>query len=172
MRIAQTKEQISALRSFQDHCEIESVLLQSCSSMRAKAGARFTDPYTVKPSLSNVSGHQDGGTFVVEVSFDYSAWDSADPPERLFQVNCTFEVCYRLLDGYVPNDEEKSSFTRGTAVFNCWPYAREFFRDITARMGEATPVLPLLRITPKRSEPAPEALPAEAPQPALDKPTE
>jgi hypothetical protein len=93
-----------------------------------------------------------GDQFVVDVSFEYAAWDSSETPQRLFQVNCTFEVVYQISDGYLPSDEERSSFSRGTAVFNCWSYAREFLRDITARLGHQTPVLPLLRIIPKKAE--------------------
>ena len=170
MRISQTTEQISALRSFQDHCEIETITLQSCTVTRAKTGAQFNEPFSVKPTLSNVSFFHQGEQFVVEVSFEYAAWDSSEPPERIFLVNCTFEVCYRLRDAYVPSDAERSSFSRGTAVFNCWPYAREFLRDITARLGHQVPVLPLLRITPKKAEAKPGVLesaqsPAGLPQP-------
>jgi hypothetical protein len=163
MRLSQTKEQIAALRSFQEQCEIENVSLQSCAATRAKADAIFTEPYSVKPSLSNISSAQHGNMFVVEVSFDYNAWDSSEPSMQLFHVNCTFEVCYRLRDGFVPSDDEKTSFSRGTAVFNCWPYAREFFRDITSRLGQTAPVLPLLRIIPKQP-PAPEPQILEPPK--------
>jgi hypothetical protein len=154
IQISQTKEQIKALSSFQDHCELEGITLQSSNSVRAKAGSQFKEPFSVKPALSNIAPSLQGDFFVVEVSFEYTAWDSSEPSERLFLVNCTFEVAYRIRDGYVPTEEERSSFSRGTAVFNCWPYAREFLRDITARLGHQTPVLPLLRITPKKVEPA------------------
>ena len=152
MQISQTKEQIRALSAFQNHCEIQNITLQSCTATRAKAGTEFREPFSVRPVLSNISSSLQGEHFVVEVSFEYAAWDSSEPQERLFLVNATFEVAYRIRDGYMPSDEEKSSFSRGTAVFNCWPYAREFFRDITSRLGHQTPVLPLLRITPKKTE--------------------
>lgn len=172
MRIAQTKEQIKALTTFQAHCEMDTITLQSCVASRAKAGAQFVEPFAVKPALSNIASSLHGDQFVVEISFEYTAWDSSEPSERLFKVDCTFEVCYRLRDTYTPTDEEKMSFSRGTAVFNCWPYAREFLRDLTARLGHQTPALPLLRITPKKAEPPattakqikPEA-PAELPPP-------
>jgi hypothetical protein len=151
MHISQTQEQIDALRAFQDHCEIESVTLQKCTATRAKAGTVFREPFSVKPVLSNVSSALQGEHLIVEVEFEYAAWDSAEPPERLFLVDCVFEVAYRIRDSYAPNESEKSTFSRGTAVFNCWPYAREFLRDITARLGHQTPVLPLLRITPKKA---------------------
>jgi hypothetical protein len=171
MRIAQTAEQISALKAFQDHCEMDAITLQSCVASRAKAGAQFIEPFAVKPALSNIASSLQGEQFVVEVSFEYTAWDSSEPSERLFKIDCTFEVCYRLRDSYAPTDEEKSSFSKGTAVFNCWPYAREFLRDITARLGHQTPALPLLRITPKKAEHASTAKqikpksPAELPTP-------
>ncbi len=149
MRLSQTTEEIKALTAFQNHCEIEGITLQSCNATRAKAGSAFKEPFEVKPALSNIASSFQGQNFVVEVSFEYTAWDSSEPPERLFKVDCTFEVSYRLRDEYQPNDEEKSSFSKGTALFNCWPYAREFLRDVTARLGHATPALPLLRISPK-----------------------
>lgn len=150
MQISQTDEQIQALTAFQNHCEIESITLQSCHAHRAKAGSQFKEPFSVKPLLSNTSWFSQGENFIVEVSFEYTAWDSSEPEERMFQVNCTFEVSYRMRDSYSPTEEQKASFSRGTAVFNCWAYAREFLRDITSRLGHQTPVLPLLRINPKK----------------------
>jgi hypothetical protein len=161
MQISQTAEQIAALNAFQNHCEIQGITLQSCTAVRAKAGTQFREPFSVKPALSNIAQSIQGNQFIVEVSFEYTAWDSAEPPERIFLVNCTFEVAYRIRDGYLPNDAEKSSLSRGTAVFNCWPYAREFLRDVTSRLGHPTPALPLLRITPKQPE-QPGALPVPA----------
>lgn len=153
MRIEQTREQIAALSAFQNHCEIENVILQSCSATKAKAGTILKQPFSAKPAVSNVGAFLHGEHFTVEVSFEYGAWDSSEPPERLFFVTCTFEVTYRIVDGYHPSEDEKTSFAKGTALFNCWPYAREFLRDITARLGQQPPALPLLRITPKSTPP-------------------
>jgi hypothetical protein len=152
MQISQTEQQIRALTSLQANCDINSITLLSSSVTRAKAGTEFREPYSVRPSLSNISYSVRSGVLVVEVSFEYSAWDSSEPPERLFLVNCTFEVSYQVKDGHDPTEDEISSFSRGTAVFNCWPYAREYLRDITARIGHQTPALPLLRIIPRKVE--------------------
>jgi hypothetical protein len=152
MQISQTREQIQALSALQAECEIQAVTLLSCTVVRAKSPSSFREPYSVKPALSNISFVRNGGALIVEVSFEYSAWDSSEPPERLFLVNCAFEVSYEIDEDYHPSNEELSSFSRGTAVFNCWPYAREFLRDITARIGHQTPALPLLRIVPKKAD--------------------
>jgi preprotein translocase subunit SecB len=153
--------------SLQENCEIQSVNLLSCTATRAKEGTQFREPFSVKPVLSNVAPMLQGDNFVVEVSVEYTAWDSSEPPERMFSVNCTFEASYRIRDGHSPTKDEVVSFSRGTAVFNCWPYAREFLRDITARMGH--PALPLLRIVPKKPLPEQQqSLPLE--QKLLDEP--
>ncbi len=170
MQISQTQEQIDALRAFQDHCELEGITLQKCTATRAKAGTQFKEPFSVKPVLSNISSSIQGEQFVVEVEFEYAVWDSSEPPERLFLVDCGFEVGYRIRDTFMPSEAEKSAFSRGTAVFNCWPYAREFLRDITARLGHQAPPLPLLRITPKKPavespKAAPHALSEATPTP-------
>ncbi len=172
MRISQTPKQIEALKSFQDHCEIESITLLSCDAVRAKCGTQFEEPFSVRPALTNISNSLQDREFIADVSFEYTAWDSSEPPTRLFAVNCTFEVCYRILDDYVPSEDERSSFSKGTAVFNCWPYAREFLREITERLGHQAPPLPLLRIVPKKSPVAevtdqPKAV---APPPSPDEP--
>jgi hypothetical protein len=154
MQISQTREQIKALSALQANAEIHSITLLSCNVLRAKAGTKFQEPYSVKPVVSNIASSRQNGFLVVEVSFEYSAWDSSEPSERLFQVNCTFEASYQLSPEYSPTPEQVSSFCRGTALFNCWPYAREFLRDITSRIGHQTPTLPLLRIVPRKVDPA------------------
>jgi hypothetical protein len=160
MQISQTKEQMRALIALQENCEMLNVNLLSCTATKAKEGTQFKEPYSAKPALSNISPLLQGEAFIVEVSFEYNAWDSSEPPQRMFCVNCTFEASYRLKDGYSPSKEEAASFSRGTAVFNCWPYAREFLRDITARLGHPTPPLPLLRIVPKKAPAQPPTQPA------------
>lgn len=150
MLLSQTGEQLKALGEFQNHCELRDVTLLMCSALRAKFAKAPREPISIKPSLSNISSRFEGSSFIVEVSFEYSAWDSSEPPERVFLINSTFEVSYEMMDEYAPPRDAIESFSRGTAVFNCWPYAREFLSDVTARLGHRAPPLPLLRIAPKR----------------------
>lgn len=160
IRLTRTTEQLSALRRFQDKCDLEAITLLSCNATRGEAGTVYIEPYSIRPGVSNISWSQTARLFVAKISFEYDAWDSAEPSQRLFQVNCTFEVSYQLREGYVPTEEEKSSFSRATALFNCWPFAREFFRDLTTRLGHNTPLLPLLHVIPKQATVAPPTLEA------------
>ena len=81
----------------------------------------------------------------------------------VFSVECVYELCYRLKEDYKPQADEIEAFKNGNAVFNCWPYFREFFQNLTARMGQTPPPLPLLRIVPKPATPVkPEPNPVKA----------
>src|ERR1022692_996221 len=107
MLLSQTREQIQALSALQANCEIRSITLVSCSASNAKAASgKFKEPYSVKPILSNVAPVCQDGFLIVSVSFEYSAWDASEPPERLFLVNCTFELIYELHDNYSPSNDQ------------------------------------------------------------------
>jgi hypothetical protein len=69
----------------------------------------------------------------------------------LFGVECAFDIDYEIEDkSYIPSPESIAAFKDGNAIFNCWPYAREFVQNITIRMAVHPPPLPFLRIVPKR----------------------
>jgi hypothetical protein len=85
-------------------------------------------------------------------------------------VECAFDLDYELADkSFQPSPESVTAFKDGNAVFNCWPYTREFVHNMAARMGLELPPLPLLRIVPKQaaSEPLP---PKEQRKPAPKRP--
>ena len=92
-----------------------------CKVFLSEGSGNSKEPYSVKPALTNVAPSCQDGFFIVEVPFEYSAWDASEPSERLFPVNGTFEVSYRLRSNYCPTSEQIASFGRGTVVFNCRP---------------------------------------------------
>ena len=85
--------------------------------------------------------------------FKFESVDASEPPSSIFQIDCAFELIYELGDSYHPTPEEIDAFKKGNAVFNCWPYVREFVQNMAARMGFQPPPIPLLRIKPKQEEP-------------------
>jgi hypothetical protein len=69
-----------------------------------------------------------------------------DPKARPFVVvKVSFEVSYRLPEGFDASAQELEDFAQVNAVFNVWPYCREFIQTTTARMGLPPIVLPLFR---------------------------
>jgi hypothetical protein len=80
--------------------------------------------------------------------------DETDPP---FLVKARFALSYTLPEGFQATKEEIAAFARVNAVFNAWPYFREYVQSTAARMMLPTVTLPLYRLrkpTPeKKSEP-------------------
>jgi hypothetical protein len=69
----------------------------------------------------------------------------SDPKaEAYISISATFELRYRLPEGFGASSEELEAFARTNGVFNAWPYWREFLQAMTAI------VLPLYRSTQAR----------------------
>jgi hypothetical protein len=158
MLIAPTREEFKAAQSLQTHCDLNHIALLRCSSSRAPAGTQLSEPYTLSESHSSTAKLIDD-VLTAEATFNSVAVDANKA--QVFAVECAYELCYRLKEGYKPQENEIEAFKNGNAIFNCWPYFREFFQNLTARMGQAPPPLPFLRVIPKPATPVkPEANPA------------
>ncbi len=79
---------------------------------------------------------------------------------QLAEIECTMKAIYALRPEFIPTDEQVASFQTGNAVFNCWPYFREFLQSNLQKMGYPISQLPLLRLEPECSkQPDPELRP-------------
>lgn len=64
-------------------------------------------------------------------------------------VECDFEADYELADGFTLSPEAARAFKDGNAVFNMWPYFREYLQSSLQRMGLPVLTAPFLRLQPK-----------------------
>jgi len=64
-------------------------------------------------------------------------------------ISCRLEVAYELAEGYEPTSEQIDAFRQGNAIFNCWPYFREYVQNSVARMNYPPVTIPFLRMVPK-----------------------
>jgi len=70
-------------------------------------------------------------------------------PEPVILVECAYEVDYVLREGFEITSEHMKAFKDGNAIFNAWPYFREYLQNNLQRMGLPPLVAPFLRIQPK-----------------------
>jgi preprotein translocase subunit SecB len=78
--------------------------------------------------------------------------NSLSKSRAIVSIECTFEVSYQLRPNFTPTAEQVKAFTDGNAIFNCWPYCRQYVQDMISRMGFPPLILPLLRVQTKHSE--------------------
>ncbi len=95
----------------------------------------------------------DGSVLLIVTEFSCRVRDQSPgtPPPPVVELTVHLEASYNILEpDYTPSDAEIDAFRRGNAVFNCWPYFREFAASMFTRMGFPPPSVPFLRLVPLR----------------------
>lgn len=169
MIISQTPEEIHAATAIQSNCELSRIALASCQASADGVPENLQPPFKLQIAHSSSAFPIVGGSLRIKVNFNVNGVDASSPPATLFTIVCTFDVDYQIKDAsFEPTPESITAFKDGNAVFNCWPYSREFIQSIVSRMAITPPPLPLLRFVPQtRPTPEPETgtenfVPAEA----------
>jgi len=170
--IQQTAEQAKLAFELHTHAEIESVRLLKSRVASRSLPEPLRGPIALRLNHKARQAPAPKGLLRLEVSFHVSgaeekaatAAGSGRAREPLAFVECAWEVDYRLAEGYEPPREAVKAFKDGNAVFNCWPYFREYVQNTITRMNLPPLTLPLLRLLPK--PPKKEALQQRPARPA------
>ena len=163
MIISPTQEEIRAGWALQMKCELKRVALRQCRVSFEGTEGTFKGPFSLKHTYSSKANPLKDGALRIEVQFRFQGSDKSEPPLPLFSVECTFDLDYEIQDkSFQPLPESISAFKDGNAIFNCWPYTREFLHDMASRMELQLPPLPFLRILPQ-----PKAVQAATPAPPI-----
>jgi hypothetical protein len=88
-------------------------------------------------------------SLTVATRFAFKAVSGKRKKRDVMAVDCVFESRYTLMPGYEPTTAEMEAFRTGNAVFNCWPFFREFVQSMVVRMDMPPPPVPFLRLAPK-----------------------
>lgn len=101
------------------------------------------------PLLFDFAFHPNGSrverkTVLITTTFHFKGYEKSNRGETVLAVNCKFEAGYTGTT--VPTPEEIDAYARANAIFNCWPFFREFLHSTVARMGFPPPTLPFLEL--------------------------
>jgi hypothetical protein len=80
------------------------------------------------------------------MQFKFSATEKKSKGKPLLVIAATFIAEYEMAEGFHPSDENLNAFVNTNAVFNCWPYWREYVHSTTARMNLPPLTLPFFRV--------------------------
>ena len=170
--IQQTAEQAKLAFELHTHAEIESVRLLKSRVASRSLLEPLRGPIALRLKHKARKAPAPEGVLRLEISFHLSGVEekaastegSGRGRKPLALVECTWEVDYRLAEGYQPPAEAVKAFKDGNAVFNCWPYFREYVQNTITRMNLPPLTVPLLRLLPKL--PKKEAVQPRPAQPA------
>jgi hypothetical protein len=159
MIISQDPQEIQAALALMKKCELRRVSLHECRVTAGEPESSGKPPFSLSLSHDATASSVLDGTLRIMVCFRVASHDKSDPANLLFEVQCSFELLYDLTDkSFIPEASSIAAFTNGNAIFNCWPYAREFVQSMTSRMALSPPPLPLLKIAPKPAAEVPPTL--------------
>jgi hypothetical protein len=91
----------------------------------------------------------------IETDFNFVVRSEAQVNKPILTVECQFEAQYCLVEGFDPSESQIQAFQAANAVFNCWPFFREYVQSTATRMNFPPPPVPFLRIVRKAEDPVP-----------------
>ena len=165
MTIEQDQEQLVAAVSLHTHALVRSFRLCEARvwSRPALSRVKFVNGPDYLIKFKPASFLMEGDSLILGTDFSFVVSDSlgkaAQEGDSVIVVECQFEAEYGLVSDYRPAENEIEAFRSANAVFNCWPFFREFVQSATARMNFPSAPVPFLRIT-RKQEQVPEAPPA------------
>jgi hypothetical protein len=89
----------------------------------------------------------------VEITFRVSGVEEDDNEEgnaeQVLLVDCAYEVEYAIREGFEITAAHVKAFKDGNAIFNAWPFFREYLQTSMLRMGMPPLTAPFLRLEQK-----------------------
>ena len=153
MIIEQTREQMRDAIAFHTGSSFRSLRL-----VHSKA---WSAPYAVVAEAADVAFdihfnpaevHLGSDCLTVDTDFNFSMSSETGEKQPLIFVECRFEAQYELVSDYKPLDAQIEAFRVANAIFNCWPFFREYVNNTVVRMNFPPPPIPFLRIVRKKEE--------------------
>ena len=166
MIIEQTKEQMHEAIALHTNAAISWIRL-SRSKVWSQPSIQINDvgkvdfDITFKP----VGVRRRENTLIIITNFNFAILSQAMMDNLLVGVECEFEAAYLLVDGFEPSEGQIEAFQAANAIFNCWPFFREYVQSTVTRMNFPPPPVPFLRIV--RKAPNTPAIEQSSP-PAID----
>ena len=148
--IEQDPAEVRSSFEVQRRAEIRSLRLLSASLKSHPAIRKLTHPLDASIGFQVTSAEQTEKELTVVLDFTLSANDSGEPPQRAYRIKCAIAVTYDLEHDFEPSEEQLKAFSQANAVFNAWPFFREFSQSAGQRMGlKEPPIIPFLKLIPK-----------------------
>jgi preprotein translocase subunit SecB len=152
--IAQTKEETQLAVAVHQKAQIIDVRLVRAKVAGDRPESALKSPVSVSMGVRAKQVEGPAGQLLVEVSFRLTGSRKEGQPKEktVLCVECTFEVSYQLHPGFTPTVEQVKAFKDGNAIFNCWPYCRQYVQDMIQRIGYPPLTLPFLRVVTKQRD--------------------
>jgi hypothetical protein len=168
MIIEQDREQLEEAIAFHTKSDLRSIRL-SQSRVWSRPGGPPADGKEFAADIKFQAGDCKiaEGCLALDTDFTFivTLGDSKEE-NRIVVIECKFEAQYAVNTEYCPTEKQIDAFRSANAVFNCWPFFREYVQNTAVRMNFPSPSVPFLRIVGKAQLQGQEAVGSPAAIPA------
>jgi len=150
MIIEQSKEQMHDAIALHTRASIGCVrLAQARTWSQPSIPRRDTGSCAFDIDFKPGAFRREGDHLTIDTDFKFTLMSGEQESQPLFLIECQFEAQYALAEGFDPSEQQIQAFQSANAVFNCWPFFREFVQNTATRMNFPPPPVPFLRIVRK-----------------------
>jgi preprotein translocase subunit SecB len=152
--IGQTKQDTELAIALHQNAQIVDVRLARARAAADRPETQFQEPIAASLSVKAKQVEGPPSHLFIEISFRLTGTRKQDESrgKTAVFVECTFEVIYQLKPDFTPTADQVKAFKDGNAIFNCWPYGRQYVQDTIQRLGFPPLILPFLRVQTKHRE--------------------
>ena len=121
--------------------EVRNILLvegtAALSRQFVEKGSKYSEKaWSVRVTHTGKHRIHDGNMLRTLTHFTFTAKESERSKSKpLLIITAIFVAEYEMAEGFRPSKHDLEAFVRANAVFNCWPYWREYVHSTAARMN-------------------------------------
>jgi hypothetical protein len=153
MFITQSPEAIKQSLELNAHAAIDAIRLAS-ATLWSVPPERFGPEMSAESEVSFRPGvfRKGDHSLIFGIDFKCTARTTEEgaKPQDLIKISCVLEAEYSVNPEFEPRDDQIKAFHAGNAIFNSWPYFREFVQNSVVRMHLPPPPVPFLRLMPPK----------------------
>jgi len=152
--IGQTKQETELAIAVHQNAQIIDVRLSRAKASADRPETEIKEPIAASLDVRAKEVEGPPGQLLVEVSFRLTGKRKQNESRErtAVSVECTFELTYQLRPDFTPSAEQVKAFKDGNAIFNSWPYGRQYVQDTIQRLGYPPLTLPFLRVQTKHRD--------------------
>lgn len=142
--VQQDSQEIARSRQVAAAVELVAVRLTQASFCLSVEPDVIKPPLRIQIRVGSRSRPRKKSSFSVEANLRLKATDASGKQAPTLELECAYLATYSLSADV--DIRAIRAFSRGNAVFNCWPYFREFVQDVCGRVGLPALTLPLFKM--------------------------
>jgi hypothetical protein len=146
MKIKRTREELRALAKVSNKCSLVSLFMSNCNVERtidAMAYKKIDVELDVNGSLLK----KEGKSLFAKASMILRGVPPESKKDHVIKIACEYVLKYKLEMDKDASDEDLGNFCNINALYNAWPFFREFALNMTNRMEIPPLTLPLMSIS-------------------------